>query len=96
MLHDFTWYDDGDSNAKLSEVDAFATQGPTTRTPVAKEEELALDKEAFSVDKMDRRRLSRMPIESLFVAEVGTKMVLLVSARDDGVLIRGKAHRIEE
>ena len=44
----------------------------------------------------DRRRLSRLPVESLVVAGVNTKLVLLVNARDDHILMSNKAHRIEE
>ena len=97
MLHDFAWYGGRSSAADSPEVDDFATpNGRTTRSSVAKEEEWALDEEAFSVATTDRRRLSRLPIESLVVAGTSTKMVLLVSARDDGILMGNKAHRIDD
>ena len=41
-----------------------------------------LDEEAFTVSTPDRRRLSRLPIESLIVAPVGTKMIILVDIND--------------
>ena len=91
MLHDFAWYGCRGRDAESPEVDA----GTTTRSTAAKEEEWALDKEAFAVDTTDRYH-SRMSIKSLVVAGVGTKMVLLVRAHDKDVLMRGEADRIEE
>ena len=63
MLHDFVWYG-GRGNAAVSpEAANFATpNGPTTQSSVAKDEDWALDEEAFAVATTDRRRLSRLPI----------------------------------
>ena len=96
MLHDFALYSGRGNDANLPAADDFATPGPTTRSSTAKEDEWALDEEVFSVTTTYRRRLSRMPIESLVVARVGTKLVLLVRANDDAILMGGRAHRIEE
>ena len=96
MLHDFALYSGRGNDANLPAADDFATPGPTTRSSAAKEDEWALDEEVFSVATTYRRRLSRMPIESLVVAGVGTKLVLLVRANDNAILMGGRAHRIEE
>ena len=87
MLHDFARCDGSGSNADSPAVDDFDTPGPTTRSSVTKEEEWALDEEAFAVFTTDRRRVSHLPIESLVVARVGTKIVLLVRAWDDSILM---------
>ena len=80
MLHDFVRYGGSGSHADSPAVDDFDTSGPTTRTSVIKEEEWALDEEAFAVATTHHRRVSYLPIESLVVARVGTKIVLLVRA----------------
>ena len=49
-----------------------------------------LDEETFSVSTTDQRCLSRLTIESLMVAPVGTKMVLLVNAETDDKLLDGR------
>ena len=44
----------------------------------------------------DRRRLSCLAIETLMIAPVGTKMVLLVNAKDDDKLLDGRGVHLSQ
>ena len=96
MLQDFAWYGGQGSDADSPVADDLATPGPTTRSSAAKEDKWSLDEEALSVATTVRRRLSRMPIKSLVVSGVDMKMVLLVRADDDAIVMGGKVHRTKE
>ena len=91
MLHDFQWAGKGTSGSK-SEEDALMSPsfGPTTRSSTAADTNWLLDEEAFSVSTTDRRRLSRLAIESLMISPVGTKLILLVCVKDDDKLLGGR------
>ena len=88
MLHNFQWAGRRKKGSKSEEEELSPPSvGWTTRSSTATDTDWLLDKEVFSVSTTDRRRLSRLAIESLVVAPVGTKVVLLVNAIDDKKLL---------
>ena len=94
MLRDCQWAGGRKKGSKSEEAELSPPSfGRTTRSSTAADTNWLLDEEAFSVSTTDRRRLSRLAIESLVVAPVGTKPVLLVNAIDDEKLLCGQGAR---
>ena len=88
MLHDFQWAGKGTSGARSEDNELMAPSfGPTTRSSTAADTNWLLDEEAFSVSTTDRRRLSRLAIESVMMSPVGTKLILLVNVKDGDKLL---------
>ena len=91
MLNDFQWAGGRKKGSKSEEEELSPPSvGRTTRSTTAADTDWLLDEEAFSVSTTDRRRLSRLTIESLMVTPVGTKLVLLVNTIDDEKLLCGR------
>ena len=69
--------------------------GPVTRSTVDADDKWMLDEEAFTMETTERRRLSRVPLEHVCIAEEKTKLLLLVSVDADSKVLKGKASNIE-
>ena len=69
--------------------------GPVTRSTVDADDKWMLDEEAFTMETTERRRLSRVPLEHVCIAEEKTKLLLLVSVDADSKVLKGKASKIE-
>ena len=71
--------------------DNGTNSGPITRSSVDAPDDWILNKEAFTMEITDCRRLPRVAIKSLAVTAVHTSFLLLVSTDADKKLIKVQA-----
>ena len=79
VLHNFSWQRDRRPSIKSPDGHKIVTsQRPAMRSMVSTGTELMFDGEVFVVAITNRRCLSRLPVESLSIAPVQTKLDLLI------------------